>query len=213
MYRTESGIRVLRGAEQRLLAESFRLIADDLCLGEYPYDIPIIENLTHNQRIAVYHRAVSALFLETEPPPELTAVLEAAVASAYLLIRARISDLLEAKAQKINDPEMAKWPPWRELANAVGREMGLEETCELDEMDCMEWDLLLENIEYGVLWDSDWEMAEHLDLDPEKARRVKSNLGIDEDYFIAIPPDPNDDEAKRLLRELVVLLDDALSDS
>jgi hypothetical protein len=59
------------------------------------------------------------------------------------------------------------------------------------------------------LWDADWALLEHLDADPANSQRVKRRLGIDDDYFVAIPPEPNDAEAARLLDELVELSRDA----
>jgi hypothetical protein len=60
-----------------------------------------------------------------------------------------------------------------------------------------------------VLWDHDWALVDHLDAAPEAARRVKSELGIAEDYYVAIPGDPSDADAERLLAELMTLTGDA----
>jgi len=48
-----------------------------------------------------------------------------------------------------------------------------------------------------VLWDEDWMDSESLmDADPRAGRAVKELLGIDEDYYIAVPPDPTEEEMK-----------------
>jgi hypothetical protein len=65
--------------------------------------------------------------------------------------------------------------------------------------------LLIGCLEDHLLWDEDWDMVDHLDASPEVARRVKQELGILDDYFVAIPDDPSDTEAERLLAELVAL--------
>jgi hypothetical protein len=62
--------------------------------------------------------------------------------------------------------------------------------------------LLLECLEDRVLWDRDWETDEQSDTDPEVSRPVKKMLGIDRDYFVAVPPEPSNEEAERLLSEL-----------
>jgi hypothetical protein len=58
-----------------------------------------------------------------------------------------------------------------------------------------------------VLWDEDWKDNDSLmDADPKASQAVKELLGIDEDYYIAVPPDPTDEEMKVVwatLRELV----------
>lgn len=53
-----------------------------------------------------------------------------------------------------------------------------------------------------MLCDDDWEMIDHLDDAPGVARRIKDKLGILGDYFVAIPRDPSDAEAERLLAKL-----------
>jgi hypothetical protein len=93
-------------------------------------------------------------------------------------------------------------PSWRERAVAAGREVGIEELPEPDDTDFDEWDLLIGCLEDNLLWDEDWEMVDHLDASPEVARRVKQELGILDDYFVAVPNDPSDTEAERLLAEL-----------
>ena len=62
--------------------------------------------------------------------------------------------------------------------------------------------VLLDFLAGRVLWDSDWEMDEQLDADPDAAGSVKDRLGIDRDYFVDVPPEPSDAEAERLLAEL-----------
>ena len=38
---------------------------------------------------------------------------------------------------------------------------------------------------------------------PDAASRIKAELGISYDYFVAIPPDPSDADAQRMLDELL----------
>ena len=45
-------------------------------------------------------------------------------------------------------------------------------------------------------------MLEYLDAAPDASRRTKDVMGIDEDYFVSVPPDPTDEEAARMLMEL-----------
>ncbi len=59
----------------------------------------------------------------------------------------------------------------------------------------------------AVLWDRDFEMADtFLDVDPGISRQRRRLLGIQEDYFTQVPPDPRPREAIRLAlktREIV----------
>ncbi len=61
-------------------------------------------------------------------------------------------------------------------------------------------------LEGQILWDYDWEMEEQLDAAPDVSQRLKQEMGINDDYFIAVPPDPTDEEAERLLLELRELM-------
>jgi hypothetical protein len=50
----------------------------------------------------------------------------------------------------------------------------------------------LEELEGRLFWDADWAMADRfLDLPPDLARRRLDESGIDPDYFVAVPPDPD----------------------
>ena len=206
MYRTPDGIRVLQGAERRLFVESLGMIVDMLTLDEFSTEIQVLEDLTPNQRITTYHAVARALLVEDEPPPALTAVIEGAVASVYRQIRDMIS--LELNVAEVDDAldfdfgELPKGPSWRERAIVAGREVGIEDLPDPDDQDFDNWDLLIKCLEDRLLWDDDWAMADHLDAAPEVARRIKRKLDIVEDYFVAIPHDPNDEDAQRLLAEL-----------
>ena len=195
-----------------MFVESLGMIVDMLTLDEFATDIRVLEGLTRNQRIATYHAVARALLAEDEPPPSLTAVIEGAVASVYRQVRDMIS--LELDAADVDEVdfdfgELPEGPNWRERAVAAGREVGLEDLPEPDGTDFDEWDLLITCLEDHLLWDQDWDMVDHLDASPEVARRVKQELGILDDYFVAIPDDPSDAEAERLLAELIALTRDA----
>lgn len=212
MYRTPDGIRVLQGAERQLFVESLGTLVDMVTVDEFSTGIQVLDDLTPNQKIAIYHTVARALLVEDEPPPELTAVVEGAVASVYRQVLDMIS--LELDVADLDDTdfdfgELPERPSWRERAVAAGREVGIEELPKPDDTDFDEWDLLIGCLEDHLLWDEDWEMVDHLDASPEVARRVKDELGILDDYFVAVPNDPSDTETERLLAELVTMTRDA----
>ena len=172
------------------------MISDSLALEDFVFDIPIVEDLTRNQKVVMYHTAARVLLTREEPPPLATAVLDATVASVYRLAREMIFMELEDEPRDSDDGEIATGPCWRELAIAAGREMGFEDVPSLDERNLDDWDLLLDYLEGQVLGNNNWEMVEHLDAAPEVARHMKRELGIGEDYFVAIP-------AIRVTRKLI----------
>ncbi len=213
MYNTPDGIRVLQGAERQLFIDSLSMLVDELVCDELLTDIQVLEDLTRNQKIATYHAVARALLNEDEPPPALTAVIEGAVASVYRQVRGMIMWELDNPdddgVADLGFGELPEAPSWRELAIAAGRQVGFEDLPEADETDFDEWDLLIVCLEDRLLWDQDWEMVDHPDAPPEVASHVKQELGIQDDYFVAIPRDPKDAEAERLLDELRSMTEDA----
>ena len=208
MYNTPLGIRTLEGAERRLFVESLAMIVDNLSIVDGPFDIAVFDRLQRNQKIAVLNMMAKALLCAQEPAPQLTAAIEAAVATVFLQEYAMISLELDDEFDELEEDA----PPhlsWCELLLAAGREAEIDDLPSVTEDDPDEWDLLLDCLEDRVLWDCDWEMEEQLDADPDVSQRVKQEMGISDDYFIAVPPDPTDEEANRLLLELRELTADA----
>lgn len=65
------------------------------------------------------------------------------------------------------------------------------------------WGFWLEILTDAILWDRDFEMAgDFLDADPRLARRQRQCLGIKDDYFIQVAPDPLPDELPLLISEI-----------
>ena len=192
MWWTPDGERILQGAEARLFREALGTLVDmvrDDDEGMWQFDAPPFDDLQPNQKLAVLAQIGTALFREDRPMPKLTAVLEAAVEAVYETIRVMVE-------MEIDEPvENRESPSWRELVLAACRERGIEELLDAQSEDLDEWDVLVGCLADGVLWDEDWKDSESLlDADPKASRAVKKLLGIDEDYYIAVPPDPTEEE-------------------
>jgi len=206
MYNTPAGIRILQGAERRLFVESLAMIVDNLSVGDVPFDAAVFDDLQRNQKIAVLHTVAKALLCDEEPAPELTASIEAAAAMVFR----HAADMV---AMELNEPDdTAAGLSWCELVLAACRDAGIEDLPEVlpaadDNSDA--WVLLVDCLEGRVLWDNDWEMDVFLDADPNVGRRMRRELGISDDYFVAVPPDPTDAQVERLLGELRELTADA----
>jgi hypothetical protein len=69
--------------------------------------------------------------------------------------------------------------------------------------------MLLECLAGCVLWDNDYECQESLDLPPDLSRRLRAIMGMDDDYYTDVPPDPTNDQAKLYVDALVGLTADA----
>src|SRR4051794_4489220 len=88
MWHTAAGDRTLLGAEAALLRESLGhvvgMIERDADIDEsWPFDIPVFDSLSWQQKIALLAHVTTALLREDVPMPELTAVSEAAVAVLF----------------------------------------------------------------------------------------------------------------------------------
>ncbi len=213
MYNTPEGTRVLQGAERHLFVQSLGMLVDMLSTDDVPTDIPVFDGLTRNQKIATYHAVARALLVKSEPSPTLTAVVEAATASVYQhvfdMISLELDDDDDSDGEDYGFRYLPEGPSWREMTIAAAQHMGLTKLPKADEVDLYRWETLIECLQDRVQWDRDWEMVDHQDAPPELASRVKQEAGIADDYFVAIPPDPQDAETERMLRELKDLTRDA----
>lgn len=205
MYNTPVGVRVLEGAERQLFVASLATIVELLSLGDASFVRGPLDGLQTNQKITALHTVARALLCEDEPPPELTATIEAATAAVFdrcsTMLAMEVLGDIDTEFDIINDH-----PSWQAMIRNACRETGIfDDLPEVDDDSFEDWDLLLECLEGRLLWDSDWAMDEQLDADPEAGGSVKALLGIDPDYFVDVPPEPSDAEADRLLAELRAL--------
>jgi hypothetical protein len=192
MWWTPEGARILQGAEARLITDALGTLVDmvrDDHESLWQFGAPPFDNLQPNQKLALLAEVGRALLHEDQPMPKLAAVLEAAMGAVYETVRVMV-DI------EIDEPvENRESPSWRERVLAACRERGIEELLDAESEDLDEWDVLVSCLADGVLWDEDWKDNESLlDADPKASQAVKKLLGIDEDYYIAVPPDPIDEE-------------------
>jgi hypothetical protein len=197
MWWTPDGERVLQGAEAGLFREALGTIVDMVREdneGLCEFDAPSFDKLQPNQKLAVLAEVGSALLLENEPMPRLTAVSEAAVGVVYDAIRIMVEMEID------QPPEWRLSPTWRELVLAACREHGIDELLDPQSDDLDEWEVLIDSLAGEVLWDEDWRDGESLlDADPRAGGEVKKLLGIDKDYYVGVPPDPTDEEMEGVL--------------
>ncbi len=196
MWWTPDGERILLGAEAKLFREALAMTVDmvhDDPEGLWQFGAPPFDNLQPNQKLVVLAQVGTALLRKDQPVPRLTAVSEAAVGAVYEAARL----LVEMEIDQT--PEWRESPSWRELVLAACRERGIEDLLDVQSEDLDEWDVLIGCLADGILWDEDWRDSESLmDVDPKAGRAVKEMLGIDEDYYVAVPPDPSAEEMERV---------------
>ncbi len=182
MYRTSAGLRVLEGNERAFFTASFGMMVDLLSDHDFEFGLPAFDQMQRGQKLFAMYEAGRALLRPDQPAPELTAYLEATVATVYQFAYDQI-------VTETDDPDFSDEPHyWRGLALRAVSE--LDADCEFPEVNCDErsrWKSVVELLEGKVLWDRDFEMQFVLDLDPQHAEKVKGSLRIETDFFTAVP--------------------------
>lgn len=218
-WHTELGDRCLTGPEARLVREivdyMHHMIASELDFAPdgdgIAYGIPVFDKLTPPQKLALLEQVLRQMLTATAKPPTLTAMNEGAIAAIYAAVGEVILSELEM-ASDINETESVDPYYWRKQLLDVARAGG-SDPGELPAATCndeSEWECLLDSISMRVLWDDDYMDTESvLDATPDSARRYRSKLGIDRDYFIAVAPDPKESDLPAIRERLRSLCRDA----
>ena len=184
------------------------------------------DRLTPNQKLAMLALIGQAMRSEDVPAPELTSVSEGAVAAVLALLRDEVKmEPAAAKlpAAKLTAEELeratfcelvgAAYPEVKAVRGdeAEGGEGESEEDADeprvrvpaVTSHDNDAWELMIDLLFSAVLWDTDYDTDElFLDVPPEHRLDDMEFLGVDEDYFQGIAPDPTDVELTAVRREL-----------
>ena len=189
MYHTPNGERILLGTERQLFEESLGMMVDHLSDNDCEFGVPLFDEMQRGQKLTALYRVARALLQPAEPPPELTAFIEATVAVVY-------RHALEMVVQEVEEPEFAGHnPSWRKLICAVARQDdGIDEVPPETSTNKEDWELMIECLEGKVLWDADFEIQDPLDADPDTSHNLKRVMGISDNYYTAVAHDPPDDQ-------------------
>lgn len=206
MWRTQTGERILGGAEAQLLRTALGVLVDqveeeiDDLRESLEFGVPIFDRLDGRQKLALLADVGHHLLCSTDPPPPLTATNESAVAVLYKVIE-------EWVGMEIDEEESIREMPgedpfvWRRSVLAAYCEY-CPTDFELPVESCREieaWGLLIECLEARVLWDADYlDEDVYADQAPEAGKYLKDQLGVPDGYFRAVAPDPTD-------RDLVIV--------
>lgn len=202
-YETTSGERVLRGAERDLIGGAAWILTDDIrTLSSSGYSlqlgIGLFDRLTWQQQIVLIDRVLSYMLDESIPAPPRTAMLDATIAAIYAQLLARLECEIDMERYPVEMQHEEEIHPLRqEVLNAL-----LEHDPDQDwpDVGCCEqdsWELAVESLQELVLADQDWAMDDlTMDLSPERGQELKQVMGISDDYYIDVPPEATDQQAK-----------------
>jgi hypothetical protein len=162
------------------------------------------------------HDVAKYLLTDTETTLPLSAPLEATIAAVFVEVRDQVA--IEIDFLSVGNEDGSAWrhavlAAYKAIVLAPngdyhdgdyhdgdGRDFVAEdlpdESCE----DIHAWEYLVDGLADVVLWDRDFEMAEgFMDVDPGVSNQRRRLLGISEDYFTSIAPDPRPDEVFDLI--------------
>ncbi len=195
----------------------------------YGSGIAIYDAFSPAQQIGLLYDVAKHLLTDTKTTLALSAPLEATVAAIFVEARDQVAIEIDFHSCR---PRSESEPTWREMvlaayrsvfANATAEETDAignhaspgertDDEChpELPDKLCSDihvWERLVDSLTDAILWDRDFEMADSfLDVDPGVSHHRRRLLGINEDYFSSVAPDPRPDEVYGLVsrtREIV----------
>lgn len=189
MWQTVMGDRILEGDEAQLFAEIALDFTQTLeaCENEYDLNIPVFDSLTYNQKIWVLLVIVKGLLQQKFPAVELTAVNEGAIAAIFEHLKAQVCCEIDMKLPS----------NWRILIREALVYAGFKGMPRLRSRKTGEWEFAIDRLSGRVLWDSDYLAAYTLDTAPENASLIKAAMGINDEYFMDTPHDPDDMQTRK----------------
>jgi hypothetical protein len=206
MWRMPGGDRILTEPEWEVFSTGLDVIRDFveqdiaaqediICTG-----VCVFDRLTAEQKLAMLAEVASALRDPAIPSPVHTAANEGTIMAVLHTFQEMLR--MEVKEGDKDQTELR----------------GILRTAVADEVDPLpklrsrkwdDWDLLCGCFIERILWDGDFDVEEgFLDLPPEAARAKLKLFGIDEQYFLTVPDEPNEQQltaARRTLAKLIGL--------
>ena len=84
--------------------------------------------------------------------------------------------------------------------------MQITDTPDVKCEDFEEWDVCIEALMDCIFWDRDYEGMDTEDMDPESGQVLKKLVGISDDYFAGIAPDPKPEQVDAIRQQLREIL-------
>ncbi len=209
-WSTNLGDRTLVGAEAELfryaVSEMVEIVEDELggCIGIGHWGVNLFEELEPEARLAMLAEVTEALLRKTPACPRLTSLNEATVAAVF----AHIGRMVQLEIESADDME----DPYIYRARILAAEREFDDAEDIDDerpdMRCTDWDRweqLVENAADRILWDRDYECVGLMDLSPDVAATVHDTLSISNDYYRAVPPNPDEDDLEAIRATLAEL--------
>ncbi|QDT62152.1 hypothetical protein SV7mr_46990 [Stieleria bergensis] len=227
-WETPYGDRSLTGEEAILVRQSIAVMVEELANcreteeDPWEYGVEMFDVLSWQQQLALINDLARALLQDTLDVVARTGVADAGVAAIYHNVYQQIE--LEIELEPFTPIPMRH--RWRQFVLNAYRDNEYDEVIEREtripaydaetgevvsdfdvDVNCTDpdsWNWLIDSLADRVLCDRDYEMVNVLiDAPPEDAKVMREALGIDADYYIAIAPDPSDQQIDVLFDSLM----------
>lgn len=213
----------LIGAAIDSMVDELLIHLDDCFDEELPfrghYGLVAYDSLTISQRIGLLHDVARHLLTETPTVFPLSASAEAAVAALFIEIHDSVTIEIDFSIDA-DAEDREHLQQWRRLVMRAAQatlvdvadsdtnergytDVGLASSFEIPEPSCADksrWSDLIDLLADAILWDRDFELADSfLDADPGESSHRRRLLGIEDDYFTRVAPDPRPEELEDLV--------------
>jgi hypothetical protein len=155
---------------------------------------------------AIFRHIVDQVIFEIEMASEPGAVEDVTLWRQLVLVAYREGE--EENRTEAPDESQTRGDPLREVPptcegeeNDDTDEVWVPPSVDSDDVD--DWEFLIECLANRILWEGDYEMSDvFLDADPSEGAMRMGLMGIAEDYYTAIAPDPTDQQLEAIRRRL-----------
>ncbi|MEJ7595246.1 MAG: hypothetical protein WKF77_27315 [Planctomycetaceae bacterium] len=199
-WHTPRGDRILTGPEAELFREALMIITDwiegdvDQDQALHEFGIPAFDTATARGKLALLADVGYALLRQTDRCPKLLAVRESTIGAIFFAMEQSVQHEID------NEFELPDGMFWRQRILQAVRLIDSDlETPDADGCNWEEWEFLIDVLRDVILWDRDFDSeSTFVDADPGVVEDIKIDMGIGEDYFCEVAPDPSDKELETI---------------
>ncbi len=212
MWHMQDGKRVLYPAEWELIRYAahslLTMLDEDKKLGKRGRKLGVraFDRLSYQQKTYLLWQVLHAAAKDSQVPElPLTSVNESVIGALFKILHESLS--FELSLRYPEKVEALSRTRRLILAAAVESNDPISDLPSLESTDFEQWRMVLDEIEERILWDADYEMEDaFMDLPPEQAQLKRDMFGIDDDYFVAVAPEPSEAEYEAARNQLSLLL-------
>jgi len=219
MWGTGDDSRILGKAEVELIGQATWSLIDwirdyisvpDDDESQTDTGILLFDQMSPAQQLVMLDKVFGLMVDPNLEPPSPSALLDSTVAAIYIQIHWNIESEIDLEKDLMDFPKIEKCDSFRNLVtNALNECPSWHDepypNCPAPDCDDMdEWEQAISSLRDRFLADEDWAMNDLvLDLPPEENSELKQSMGIQDNYYLDIPPIVTDEDAHRAWKNIV----------